>query len=775
MARFIPSFIVGNDAYQWGGLNTAVKDPRFLPRGDSYDQLNWITGRDKDHIELRRGSNLLGSTRRNVAGAHATGLGVGIRNDGVQVPYFSYNRKILYYDVTINDTVEVTTPDILPADANGEDVNFMPYENLAGAFSYVTSPNSSIYKIPIANPGFVVDQGVDDFHFGFAKINRGRMYGMNRVGNTPNSRDITGNYLSHIDKQLVSDYTTNFMSVPPAPTLVQGVGGTIADNTYYFSLTVFGPRGVETTLGAEGTIIVAGGGGVASIQVSFPNVAGATRYELYGTTTSGVYTTPALARGAIVPASGALNTLTLTTVAFAAGAPPASTTQGIIAPLAVGNGIQVTFTGTLTQAPPLTNFYFSATDGIELFTDDRSGVLIGSLGGTGTINYATGAWSLTFNTAPANGAPITGSYYQENATSGGVADFTINITDLTNASAQIFRQDDGGGKAMACWPYQGVEYAFHVLRSWVLSQSQALNKNGDMATNFNNQPYYEQVGIPFPRALFPTGRGIVFLNNATAGDPKVSILQIPPGSTNLTVVPVEMSKDLDLSGFSFDRCVVWSWGDYDIVSCQNIINGQIQPFNGATFVRNIHSELWNKLDYYIAVAGEYNGTLIAGDSITPNVFTLFSGFDDDGAVISNYHKQAYTDLELEGLKTVGYIHLEGLIQKAQKLEVYISLDNGAYVLAYTILGTGAYVSSNVIAVGTNTIGANVVGGGTGSQQVFANEYEIDIPIHTDKFEYISFMVKAIDVGYVSINKQEYKDIRFKRRRILPYDDLEINN
>ena len=36
-----------------------------------------------------------------------------------------------------------------------------------------------------------------------------------------------------------------------------------------------------------------------------------------------------------------------------------------------------------------TCMYPSVTDGTETFTDDRNGLMIGSLGGTGTINYAS--------------------------------------------------------------------------------------------------------------------------------------------------------------------------------------------------------------------------------------------------------------------------------------------------------------------------------------------------------------------------------------------------
>ncbi|MBH23379.1 MAG: hypothetical protein CMH57_02725 [Myxococcales bacterium] len=51
------------------------------------------------------------------------------------------------------------------------------------------------------------------------------------------------------------------------------------------------------------------------------------------------------------------------------------------------------------------------TDGTESFTDaDGDGVLVGDAGGSGTINYATGAWSLVFNAAPGAAQAITCDY-----------------------------------------------------------------------------------------------------------------------------------------------------------------------------------------------------------------------------------------------------------------------------------------------------------------------------------------------------------------------------
>jgi len=69
-----------------------------------------------------------------------------------------------------------------------------------------------------------------------------------------------------------------------------------------------------------------------------------------------------------------------------------------------GDGVTTTFSGTgpfgLASFSNIVPGSFGATDGQENFTDNGNGILTGQGGGTGTINYATGAYSLTFNTAP---------------------------------------------------------------------------------------------------------------------------------------------------------------------------------------------------------------------------------------------------------------------------------------------------------------------------------------------------------------------------------------
>lgn len=87
------------------GVNTVTKDLKTLKKGVSPDSLNWITGRDLDHIELRRG--MIALELSNLELEKITGLGVGVRNDGLEVT-FSHGQKVKYYDVVTDENYEIS-------------------------------------------------------------------------------------------------------------------------------------------------------------------------------------------------------------------------------------------------------------------------------------------------------------------------------------------------------------------------------------------------------------------------------------------------------------------------------------------------------------------------------------------------------------------------------------------------------------------------------------------------------------------------------------------
>jgi len=90
--------------------------------------------------------------------------------------------------------------------------------------------------------------------------------------------------------------------------------------------------------------------------------------------------------------------------------------------LDVGDGT-TGYSGTLYQFPIIAGT-LSITDGTESFTDDGAGNLTGSAGGTGSINYTTGIWSVTFNVAPVQDTIISATYdSQANIFSGDNSNF----------------------------------------------------------------------------------------------------------------------------------------------------------------------------------------------------------------------------------------------------------------------------------------------------------------------------------------------------------------
>lgn len=612
------------------GLQTSVKDIKTLKTGYSPDALNWITSRFNDSIELRRGYARLGSTEVTGNGK-ITGLGVGLRYDGVQIPFFSYGRKVKYYDADSDDVVEVGT-DLLPSDADGEDIWFRNYQGLAGSFMYLGSGKSSVYKIPLANPGSAVDQSVTDYRFAVFHVGQNRAFCGQRNGTTAGNNDKTGLYLSYIDKDQLSDFTA--------------------------------------------------------------------------------------VTGEAIGALGSTN-----------------------------------YSGTLAQAgAPKTIMYVAIKEASgETLIDDRNGNLVGDQGSTGTINYATGEYDVTFNHTT-TGA-VTADYYHETATSTGILDFSGGAT----AQGKSFRQDDGGGRLMAIFNINTIEYCLHELKTWQLTTS--LDD-----TETTNLPY-RNIGIPYTESAFQVPDGIILADLSLPTDPKFRKMQVLQGTNQNTIEPISISDNLDLSPYAFDYCVAFRWGDYEIFAVQEKINGVANSHNSLLFIHNVVSDSWDVVDYYASRLAEYNGTLIAGDSISNNLYTLFSGWDEDGDIIRNYWTSSDLNLGTENLKTCRRMVIDGLIQPDQDIKISVSYDGGQWSEVYTIYGDGSYVDTGIESyIGSNTIGSKTVGGG-GSDT--ASPYEVDFKLNSDRFVHARVKVEALGIGYVSVNSITFKDIRDKGRKNLP--------
>ena len=617
------------------GLDTRTKDKKALKKGKASDSLNWLTGPNKDHIELRMGTALLGQTRRTGAGK-ITGIGIGVMDNGTQIPFFSFGRSLMYYNVATDDTTEIGT-NTLPALANGEDVAFAPYANIAGNWMYASSPNSSIYKIATANPGSVMDLASTSLR-GHIGIAQSRMKLWNYVvlasgfkeNNTPN--------YSFIDHSLLSDYT----------------------------------------------------------QITA---------EVYGS----------------------------------------------------GDGATKTFTHTLAQVPGgdhQTCFAVVVTDGTETFLDNKNGVLVGSLGGSGTVNYVTGAVSVTFNTAPASASNNIHVSYQYEVKTHSIADFSYD-NPRTAGQGDYFPQY-GGGQLQNIFSFNGVEYCMHVLKTWALTIPAA----DTGATNFE---YRTGVGIPYWRAGLATDDAVVYVDFHDKTNPMIRQLVLNQLGTN--VIPDPISEELDLTKNGLDAPIVFKFGDYYGISVQGITNGVNDPQNNFTYLYNKISQQWDKTDIPATCAETFNGQLLIGDPLSNNLLQLFSGYDDDGEIINNYHIFAETNCEIDGLKRSYRIVSDGFINPGQSLAIYAAYDHGNFVLIDTIEGWGTYVDqASGVLVGSDTVGLQAVGAGATFNAFHWRKETVHV---TDIYEFVTYKVVALGVGAVQLNELTTKDNRYKGRRTIP--------
>ena len=628
------------ESFQYGLIDT-VED-KAIPEGASSSCNNWLT--EGSHIELRRGFALLGQTE-NSGTVGITGLHVGVKKDGTQIPYRSRGKKVEYYDSTTDDWIEVGT-DILGDDAEDEEIRFTNYENLAGAQVWFSSPNAAgLFKILAANPANAVNQYDANKNFkGYIRSKVGRMY-LWRRGGTPD--DLTSLYGSKIDKDEVSDYTL-------------------------------------------------------------------TSAEVLGS----------------------------------------------------GDGSEKTFTGTLSNVSGFkTAFGVSVTDSTETFNDDGNGLMLGSLGGTGTINYATGAISVTFNTAPTSGSNnVTTDYYTEDATTGGVADFTFSATRVAGEGFVLLQPS--GETLQDVLTLADGEYCFHERATYVVT----LSIDDADASNFL---FRGRLGIPNHRAAAETSDGIYYVDDTDEKDVHFRILEV--GRQSGVVEPRTISKPwrientrvgVDLSAYRFDRAAAVSWGKYILFACRT----KNSTVNDTVFVVNRETRVLDVVDYFVSCFSVYNGTLIAGDSLSDNVYTLFSGFDDDDSNVTNTWEGNLSRLEIDRLKRNRSLEISGLIGPDQQIRVSLAFDNGSFEEldpdkdgTPAIDGDGDYVdSSQSVSIGAQTLGEGEIGGG--SAEVSASPYLRRIKVATDKFHRVKIRFEAVGIGFASVSGYRYADIRVKEHK-----------
>lgn len=434
----------------------------------------------------------------------------------------------------------------------------------------------------------------------------------------------------------------------------------------------------------------------------------------------------------------------------------------IVTSEAIGLSGLTQYTGTLsTISGKKTCFGIVITDTSETFTDDKNGNLIGSAGGTGTINYSTGAYVVNFH-VPAVGS-VTANYYTEDSSIHGIADFTKDVP-RTAGQGFIIRQDDAGGPLMNVNVYNLGFYCLHKIKTWLLTLS-----SDDLTAT--NSIYREKVGMPNFRASAETGTGIYYIDDTDENEPRARLLTIARGNTE--VIPIAVSDNLDLSDYRFEKAAGVEWGDYILFACRT----SNTPVNNRILAYDKVWKAWSVIPYYASCFAVYNGVLVIGDSLSNNVYEIFSGLSDDESLIINYWEGNRDLLDLFGLKKPKGIILEGNIGPDQGIRVYIDKDNSGFVEigkgdststwptgVPALYGGDTYVDkSQRVLVGSLTLGRGVTG--AGSDGIEAYHYQRKFLIKQDRGETYKIKFEAVGIGYASVSQQTWYDVRHKSNKV----------
>lgn len=374
----------------------------------------------------------------------------------------------------------------------------------------------------------------------------------------------------------------------------------------------------------------------------------------------------------------------------------------------------------------------------EVYTDNYLGVLTGSLGGTGTINYITGAYTMS------NAGVGTAGYQWEDSNAKGVTDFTKSATRLAGEGF-IVRQDEGGDAILTV--LIGQDGAYYSLKS-----QSAYQFTLDVAdTNPTNVVYRRNIGVPSLRAGVATNKGIVFLNNANPAKPELTILQRNPISN--FVEPIIIFPQFKFANYVYDDCTIDTWERYTILFCKsaNATN------NDTILLCDLAQGSVDITAYNGRTCATDAGNLYIGSSVTQTIYELYNGFDDDTLAIQNFWTSQGSTLRPvkvrrifpNALKKERKLRLRGRIDANQNYSVYISYDDAGFQLVGTIRGDGPYVDyTQPQEIGGHFVGQSQVGGDV-TTTVYP--YHTELKLKSPKFRKRTIQIIANAIGYVDID------------------------
>lgn len=372
----------------------------------------------------------------------------------------------------------------------------------------------------------------------------------------------------------------------------------------------------------------------------------------------------------------------------------------------------------------------------EIFTDDYNGNLVGSVSGTGTINYTTGAFTITGQTGAG-----TATYQWEDSSAKGVTDFSKSATRLAG-EGYVVRQDQGGDAIKVVIPFDGSYFS--------LKRFSAYQFTLDVEdVNPTNELIRTDIGVETLKSAVGTSLGIVFMNTGNPTRPQLNILRRNPVGDNFQVDP--LFPHFKFSDYNYGSVVLETWDKYIIVSTrydsstnnrllmcdmkENTVD--VAPYGGSAFCKNA-------------------GYLYMGDPVAQTSYEMFTGFDDMGLEVVNSWVSNNEKFGVDSLKKVKKLRFRGLIAPDQVVKVYISYDNSSYEHVGTILGSGDYVDYlTSYAIGTTILGTSTLGG---DDEVSVYQFLMEIKVRQPKFRKRRVKFEATGIGYVAIQEVQDFDI-----------------
>jgi hypothetical protein len=410
--------------------------------------------------------------------------------------------------------------------------------------------------------------------------------------------------------------------------------------------------------------------------------------------------------------------------------------------IGTGNGVAVTFTDTLAEITGVRDcFAVSATDGTETFTDNGSGILTGSAGGTGTINYATGAISVTFAAAPANLQAITASYTWEDETADGLAFFTTLSTAAGDGKSHYLSQPSGGAMRSA-FEFNGQLYCLHERAVWRVT----FDEYGDPSTNL---VFRAGSGVDSVIGTVPTAEGIYYNDNSDPGRPNVRVITLDEKNQAEVISPSISDERLELKGWTLSA--MGRHNDLILVAARNPSGTNVT----LAYSRRLKS--WTQLPYPASCFASYGTQAIHGDVGSGLVYTLMDGTDADGFTPSNHWISGAMSLGYTGLKRVKELWLAGNIDPGQSFTVEASNDDGSYTTLGTIYGNGTYVVPTVSGeVGSEEIGSMEIGGTVDG----AAPFRVALDYTPDRFATSKIRITALGAGTLEITEITHHHVQY---------------